>query len=174
MLRRNGNHDATHEGAEHEEHEGTGVVAFRPRPPREFEIEELQNRISSGIRYEMGIDSFFGASHSMRPEGERHTHSFRVQATFLAEHVDSHGMIYGFREVTDLLESEARRYANRYLNEIEPFTIVQPTGENLAAVILKSLQTRLTHDMPTAPRLTAITLWENPVSYVRVTTGNAA
>jgi 6-pyruvoyltetrahydropterin/6-carboxytetrahydropterin synthase len=117
----------------------------------------------------MGIDSFFGASHAMRPSGELHTHSFRVQATLVSAQLDEQGMLYGFREVSDLLEAEAKKYANFILNDIEPFNIIQPTGENLAAVILKDLQTTLRHDLPGSPRLIGVTLWENPTSYVRVT-----
>lgn len=134
----------------------------------------IQRALAVGMNYELGIDSFFGASHSMRPSGERHSHSFRIQASFVTDSVDENGMICGFREVSNLLEAEAKRYANRYLNDLPPFGTIQPTGENLAAVVYRNLLTALTTEMPGGPELIAVTLWENPISYVRVGMGRVA
>lgn len=128
----------------------------------------IQAGLSSGLHYELAVDSFFGASHSMRPDGEVHTHSFRLQATFIADAVDDQGMMVGFREVNRMLEFEAKRYSNRYLNDLEPFSIIQATGENIAAVIYRNLHVGIAETMPFGPRLVAVTLWENPTSYVRV------
>ena len=130
--------------------------------------DALQARISHGMTYEVAIDSFFGASHAMRPTGERHTHSFRVQAAFVTDHVDDNGMTVGFREVSDLLNREARKYANQFLNDIEPFIQIQATGENLAAVIFHNIHSAVTATIPDGPKLIAVTLWENPTSYIRV------
>ena len=120
------------------------------------------------LSFELGIDSFFGASHSMRPDGARHTHSFRIQATFVTDEVDEEGMVVGFREVSDLLEREARRYANAYINDIPPFDVIQPTGENIATVVFKNLAAALEVELEQGPRLIAVTLWESPTSYVKV------
>ncbi len=120
------------------------------------------------LSFELGIDSFFGASHSMRPGGVRHTHSFRIQATFVTDEVDDEGMVVGFREVSDLLEREARRYANSYINDVPPFDVIQPTGENIATVVFKNLAASLEAELAVGPRLIAVTLWESPTSYVKV------
>jgi len=134
----------------------------------------LQRGMAAGLTYELAIDSFFGASHAMRPSGERHTHSFRVQALFVTDSVDENGMICGFREVADLLDAEARRYSNRFINDLRPFDQVQPTGENLATVIYRNLLTSLAEAMPGGPELVSVTLWENPTSSVRVGMWRAA
>lgn len=136
--------------------------------------EGSQSELAAGLVYEMGIDSFFGASHAMRPNGPRHTHSFRVQASFVTEALDSVGMTVGFREVSNLLDFEAKRYASTFLNEMEPFTVIEPTGENLASVIFRNLLTSLLATLPDGPKLVGVTLWENPTSYVRVGRGRAA
>jgi len=134
----------------------------------------VQRAVAAGLRYRLAIDSFFGASHAIRPNGEKHTHSYRVQAVFVTERVDDEGMVAGFREVKNLLEAEAKRYANRFLNEMHPFTVVQPTGENLAAVIFRDLEARLLEEMPGGPRLVSVTLWENPTISVTVEAGGDA
>ena len=143
--------------------------AFRPTEPG-----LVQRAMATGMAYELAMDSFFGASHAIRPNGERHTHSFRVQATFVTDSVDENGMICGFREVSDILDAEARRYVNRFINEIRPFDVVQPTGENLATIIYRNLLAALAEDMPAGPELVSVTLWENPTSSVRVGMWRAA
>lgn len=145
------------------------VSGFAPSEPR-----LVQRAMATGMAYELAIDSFFGAAHAIRPTGERHTHSFRVQATFVTDSVDDNGMICGFREVSDLLDFEAKRYVNRFLNDMKPFDVVQPTGENLATVIYRDLLTTLAESMPGGPELVSVTLWENPTSSVRVGMWRAA
>lgn len=139
------------------------VAAFQPTNPA-----LLQRAMATGMAYELTIDSFFGASHAIRPNGERHTHSFRVQAAFVTDSVDENGMICGFREVSDILDAEAKTYVNRFINEIKPFDEVQPTGENLATVIFRNVVAALSTEMPGGPELVSVTLWENPTSSVRV------
>ncbi len=129
---------------------------------------DIQATLAEGMCYEVAIDSFFGASHAVRPSGERHTHSFRVQATFLCDGLDERGMTVGFREITTLLETEARRYSNQFLNDIPPFTVIQASGENLATVIYRNVEVACRAALPGGPRLAAVTLWENPSSSVRV------
>ncbi|MEO8538630.1 MAG: 6-carboxytetrahydropterin synthase [bacterium] len=145
------------------------VAEFRPSEPG-----IIQRAMATGMAYELAMDSFFGASHAIRPNGAVHTHSFRVQATFVTDSVDENGMICGFREVSNILEAESKRYVNRFINDIQPFDSVQPTGENLATVIYRNLLTALAADMPGGPDLVSVTLWENPTSSVRVGMWRAA
>jgi 6-pyruvoyl-tetrahydropterin synthase len=77
-------------------------------------------------------------------------------------------MVVGFREVSDLLEREAKRYANSHINDVPPFDVIQPTGENIATVVFKNLAASLETELPIGPRLIAVTLWESPTSYVKV------
>ena len=145
------------------------VAGFVPSEPA-----LVQRAMATGMAYELAMDSFFGASHAIRPTGETHTHSFRIQAVFVTDSVDDNGMICGFREVSDLLDFEAKRYVNRFINDIQPFNVVQPTGENLATVIYRNLVDSLANTMPGGPELVSVTLWENPTSSVRVGMWRAA
>jgi 6-pyruvoyltetrahydropterin/6-carboxytetrahydropterin synthase len=159
-------------------HEGNGdsgaPVSLAKRQVAAPDGEVLQRGLSAGLRYRLALDSFFGASHSIRPNGEKHTHSYRVQAVFVTDRVDANGMVAGFREVLNLLEREAKKFANRYLNELYPFTEVQPTGENVAAVIFRELDVALLEEMPGGPELVSVTLWENPTVSVTVERREAA
>ena len=158
---------------------GSKIVPIRAARPvrtlRPTHTPRPGGQIAIGMTYELAIDSFFGASHSMRPNGERHTHSFRVQAAFVTDHIDENGMTVGFREVSDLLDYEARKYSNQYLNDLKPFRELQSTGENLAALVFHNVDWALQTEIPHGPKLVAVTLWENPTSYIKVSrTGRAA
>lgn len=151
---------------------GTKIVPIRaPRDVRAVpptHAPRPEGQIAIGMTYELAIDSFFGASHSMRPNGERHAHSFRVQAAFVTDHIDDDGVTVGFREVSDLLDHEARKYSNQYLNGMEPFRDLQATEENLAALVFYNVAWAPHTEIPHGPKLVAITLWENPTSYIKV------
>lgn len=87
------------------------------------------------LRHQLGIDSFFAASHRKRPHGERHSHSFRLQALIAHHEINADGMLVGFREASDLLETEAKPNGNQDINEVPPFVDLQATGENIATVL---------------------------------------
>lgn len=127
-----------------------------------------QRLLSGGLTYEMGIDSFFGASHAVGADGPRHTHSFRVQVTLVSDTVDEQGMMRGFRGVSNVLNDEVQQLANRFLNEVAPFDVLQPTGENLAAFLFRRLCDGLASAEGSDSGVVALTLWENPTTYVRV------
>lgn len=138
------------------------------RGPIDFAAVGQQRQLSAGLSYEMGIDSFFGSSHAIRPGGPRHTHSFRVQVTLVSDALDEEGMMRGFRGVSNVLSEEVQRLANRFLNEIEPFDVLQPTSENLAGFLFQRLRIGLVTSAGSDSGVVALTLWENPTTYVRV------
>lgn len=154
--------------------EAGGLKLLTRGEPTPEVVATVQRGLTVGLRFELALDSFFGASHAVRPNGEKHTHSYRVQAVFVTDTVDENGMVAGFREVKALLEREAKKFANKFLNELPPFDVVQPTGENVAAVMFRNLAAALLEEMPGGPELVAVTLWENPTIAVRVIAGRAA
>ena len=68
------------------------VSGFTPSEPG-----LVQRAMATGMAYELAMDSFFGASHAIRPSGERHTHSFRVQAVFVIEEYGQSGPMLMWR-----------------------------------------------------------------------------
>ena len=143
------------------------------RVPITLAMAGAQRQLSAGLSYEMGIDSFFGASHAIRPDGPRHTHSFRVQVTLVSDALDEEGMMRGFRGVSNVLNEEIQQLANRFLNEIEPFDVIQATSENLAGFLFRKLREGLAGSNGSDSGVVALTLWENPTTYVRVRAAHA-
>jgi 6-pyruvoyltetrahydropterin/6-carboxytetrahydropterin synthase len=58
---------------------------------------------------------------------------------------------------------------HRYLNELEPFTGIKPTAENIAACMFREISARLNSD---TIRVSAVTLWETDRACVRYSEEN--
>ena len=58
------------------------------------------------------------------------------------------------------------RLDHRYLNDLEPFTTINPTAENIAAYVYRETAALLNSD---TIRVNAVTLWETERACVRYT-----
>ena len=120
------------------------------------------------VSYTLKIVSDFASAHSLRNypgDCKRlHGHNWKVEVEVLATELDDVGMGIDFkaikmatREVTDQLD-------HRYLNEIPPFDEINPTAENIAAVIYQRIGERLNNDRVCVK---AVTIWETERACVR-------
>jgi 6-pyruvoyltetrahydropterin/6-carboxytetrahydropterin synthase len=60
----------------------------------------------------------------------------------------------------------ASAYNNQFLNELPPFQRIQPTTENLTAVVFQQL-TRTLQDLPV--ELVSVTVWDSPTEAITIT-----
>jgi len=71
-----------------------------------------------------------------------------------------------FKEIKQATKAIAKRLDHRYLNDLEPFTKVNPTAENIAAYMFRELSDALNDDRV---NVSAVTLWETERACVRYT-----
>jgi len=123
-----------------------------------------------GARYTLKVVSDFASAHTLRDYpgacSRMHGHNWKVEAEVVASELDNVGMGIDFkqiklavRELTDILD-------HRYLNEIAPFDMLNPTAENIAAWLYKGLSEKLNSN---AVQVSALTLWETERACVRYT-----
>jgi len=123
-----------------------------------------------GARYTLKVVSDFASAHTLRDYpgacSRMHGHNWKVEAEVLATELDNVGMGIDFKaikaavkELTDILD-------HRYLNEVAPFDMLNPTAENIAAWLYKGLGETLNTD---TLQVSAITLWETERACVRYT-----
>jgi 6-pyruvoyltetrahydropterin/6-carboxytetrahydropterin synthase len=114
--------------------------------------------------YELTVSCHFDAAHSLRGyPGEcyrLHGHTWTVEATVSAEELDELGIVYDFKLLKADLNSVLERYDHLPLNDVEPFTEISPTAENLARVIYE----RLAETIAPAVHLVEVAVWESPVA----------
>ncbi len=89
--------------------------------------------------YTVKVISQFSGAHSLRGYRgkceELHGHNWRVEVASCAEELDGMGMVVDFKELKGALNGILADLDHKHLNEIEYFTKVNPTSENIARYI---------------------------------------
>ena len=93
-----------------------------------------------------------------------HGHNWKVEVEVAANELDAIGMGMDFRVIKQASREIAQRLDHRYLNDLEPFTQVNPTAENIAAFFHHELSAQLNNDQV---KVHAVTLWETERACVR-------
>jgi 6-pyruvoyltetrahydropterin/6-carboxytetrahydropterin synthase len=114
--------------------------------------------------WQLTIRSEFCAAHALRHyqgKCERlHGHNYGVEATIEGErlHPDTE-LLLDFADLKRLLATALEPLDHRFLNEVEPFTRVNPSAENLSRHIWRRLRPLL----PEGVRLHSVTVAEKDV-----------
>lgn len=133
--------------------------------------EEVVLSPSAGRCYEIELDTFFNARHSVVINGRQgpiHDHSYRLQVRCRSNTLErSNHTVAVFHVINDTVEQIARVYNNRLLNDLPPFRVLQSTSECLSAVLFQQIQRALA---AYAIHVVSVTIWESPTR--SVTYGN--
>ena len=110
--------------------------------------------------FEVTVEQQFAAGHSLRfYKGaceNVHGHNFKVHVTIEGEKLDQAGMLVDFLDVRASMQEVIAKLDHRFLNDIEPFTHVNPSAENIAEYICQ----QMTPGMAAGTRITAVKVWE--------------
>jgi 6-pyruvoyltetrahydropterin/6-carboxytetrahydropterin synthase len=121
-------------------------------------------------KYTLKVVTDFASAHTLRDYpgdcSRMHGHNWKVEAEVEASALDATGMGMDFKLIKQAARDLAGQLDHRYLNELAPFTDINPTAENIAAYFFKELRSRL--DGPST-RVSAVTLWETERACVRYT-----
>ncbi len=111
--------------------------------------------------YSVTIHCEFSAAHNLRDypgECQRlHGHNWKVEVKVVAQELDPMGMVIDFKKAKTATRQVAEMFDHHYLNEIAPFTHLNPTAENLAAYFYHALSEALNDDRV---KVNAVTIWE--------------
>lgn len=120
--------------------------------------------------YEVSVTGHFDAAHYLREYGGKcenlHGHRFQVIVTVKSLKLDERGLAFDFTELKGHLNRVLERYDHVCLNEIEPFTDINPSSENIASTLYKELQDSLAG---TPVSLSSIQVAESPEAFVTYT-----
>ncbi len=105
----------------------------------------------------------FASAHSLRNYpgdcSRLHGHNWQVEVLVESEVLDDVGIAIDFREIKQQTKVVTDRLDHRYLNEVEPFDVLNPTAENIA----KYLHEEIGLLINTAQvRVKEVTVWETP------------
>jgi len=117
--------------------------------------------------FKISVELDFDAAHYLRGYRGKcealHGHRFRVAATVEAAKLDDIGLAYDFTKLKQELGEILARLDHTCLNDAPPFDRVNPSSENIAAVIYGELNSRLVKE---PVKLSAVEVWESPTSHV--------
>jgi 6-pyruvoyltetrahydropterin/6-carboxytetrahydropterin synthase len=117
--------------------------------------------------YEVSVDVTFAAAHNLRGYKGKcenlHGHNYKVRVTLSGKEVDSVGLLYDFVHLKQVIQSVIRSLDHKYLNELPPFDVLNPSAENIARYIYDQASEQL-HQAPNGAGVSSITVWESDVT----------
>ena len=123
--------------------------------------------------YLLKVVTEFASAHTLRNYpgacSRMHGHNWKVELEVVATGLNDVGMGVDFKEMKNAANEVGDRLDHRYLNDLEPFTELNPTAENIAAYMYREIAARLNSD---TIRVNAVTLWETDRACVRYSEEN--
>ena len=118
--------------------------------------------------YLLKVVTEFASAHTLRDYpgacSRMHGHNWKLELEVVATALDDVGMGIDFKQMKNAANEVGERLDHRYLNDLEPFTEINPTAENIAAYMYREIAAKLNSD---TIRVDAVTLWETDRACVR-------
>jgi 6-pyruvoyltetrahydropterin/6-carboxytetrahydropterin synthase len=116
----------------------------------------------------LNVKAHYDAAHFLRNYRGKceklHGHRYVVEAGLTFDDVGPGGMAYDFGDAKRHLRAIAGRLDHENINELEPFTEIEPSAENQARWIFEQLRELLAER---ADHLAYVRVWETPNQYAQ-------
>jgi 6-pyruvoyltetrahydropterin/6-carboxytetrahydropterin synthase len=117
--------------------------------------------------YEVFVDETFAAAHNLRNYKGKcenlHGHNYRVRVTLSGAELDATGLLYDFVHLKQVIHTVIHSLDHKYLNEVPPFDVLNPSAENIARHIYDEAVKQM-HQAPSGASIAGITVWETETS----------
>ncbi len=86
--------------------------------------------------FEVTVEAEFAAGHFLRNYRGKcenpHGHNYRVKVTLRGRELDAAGLLLDFKQLKQVMRPVIDRLDHQMINDIAPFTEINPSAENLA------------------------------------------
>jgi 6-pyruvoyltetrahydropterin/6-carboxytetrahydropterin synthase len=86
--------------------------------------------------FEVTVEDSFAAGHYLRNYKGKcenpHGHNYKVRVTLAGRELDKAGLLVDFKDLREVMRQVIDRFDHQMINDIEPFTELNPSAENLA------------------------------------------
>jgi 6-pyruvoyltetrahydropterin/6-carboxytetrahydropterin synthase len=114
--------------------------------------------------FEITVEESFAAGHYLRDYKGKcenpHGHNYRVRVTLAGQALDKAGLLVDFKDLKDLMKPVIERLDHQMMNDLEPFTTVNPSAENLAKHFYDQTSAKLRAVTNGRVRVKEVTVWE--------------
>jgi 6-pyruvoyltetrahydropterin/6-carboxytetrahydropterin synthase len=121
--------------------------------------------------YEVTVEAGFSSGHFLRNYQGKcenpHGHNYRVLVTLAGERLDETGLLVDFKLLKGLLRPVVDRLDHQMINDLEPFTELNPSAENLARYFFDQTAARLGEMTGGRVRVKDCTVFETDTSFAR-------
>ena len=112
--------------------------------------------------YELMIETDFSAAHQLRGYKGKcedlHGHNWKVQIIVSSDKLNDIGIVVDFNELKEMSREVISQLDHSFLNDIFPFTEINPSSENIARWIYDSIRKKVQNKNCT---VSSVTVWEN-------------
>jgi 6-pyruvoyltetrahydropterin/6-carboxytetrahydropterin synthase len=132
------------------------------------------NRASIGaapIMFEVTVQAGFSSGHYLRNYHGKcenpHGHNYRVFVTLVGSELDEAGMLLDFKLLKQVLRPTVEYLDHQMINDLEPFTTLNPSAENLARYFFEQTASQLLDMAQGRVRVKDCTVYETDTSFAR-------
>lgn len=121
--------------------------------------------------YEVTVEGSFAAGHYLRNYKGKcenpHGHNYKVRVTLRGAELDKAGLLLDFKDLKDVMKEIIERLDHQMLNDIEPFTRVNPSAENIAKYFYDETNGQLRSLSDGRVSVKDVTIWETDTTTAR-------
>jgi 6-pyruvoyltetrahydropterin/6-carboxytetrahydropterin synthase len=114
--------------------------------------------------YLISVRAHYDSAHFLRSYKGKcenlHGHRYEVEAALAFDSLGEGGMAYDFTDAKLHLRAVANELDHRNINDVPPFTEIEPSAENQARWIFERLRARLGAEL--GAHLAYVRVWETP------------
>ncbi|MBI5098168.1 MAG: 6-carboxytetrahydropterin synthase QueD [Nitrospirae bacterium] len=115
--------------------------------------------------YELMVETDFSAAHQLRGYKGKcenlHGHNWRVQIIVSSDKLNDIGIVIDFHEIKEISREVISQLDHSFLNDVFPFTEINPSSENIAKWIYDSMYKKIKQKNCA---VSSVTIWENDTS----------
>jgi 6-pyruvoyltetrahydropterin/6-carboxytetrahydropterin synthase len=119
--------------------------------------------------FEVTVEHSFAAGHSLREYKGKcenvHGHNYRIQVTVEGRALNRIGLLVDFVDLKRAVRATCERLDHQFINDLEPFTTLNPSAENLAKYLYDEVTVLLDLSRSDPPvRISQVKVWETDTS----------
>ena len=121
--------------------------------------------------FEVTVQDTFSSGHYLRDYYGKcenpHGHNYRVVVTLAGEHLEPNGLLLDFKLLKRLLQPTIQYLDHNMINDLDPFTSLNPSAENLAKYFFDRTASQLLEMTAGRVRVKDCVIWETDTSFAR-------
>ena len=121
--------------------------------------------------YEVTAEDTFAAGHYLRDYKGKcenpHGHNYKVQVTLRGQELDRAGLLLDFKDLKNVMKHVIEYLDHQMINDLEPFTRLNPSAENLAKYFYDETNLKLKQTTDGRVSVKQVTIWETDTSIAR-------